>query len=129
VAEHFKELVVQKLEEKVEGAMQHVTPREMQEIMNGNWEEEIRNQFSGAGKTWTIRLPYSLTDVSRPDPNRGYPTITITSEEVAEVFKPSVEKIESLVKSQVEAAEKKYGNSPKVRCSSRTWTSVECWMY
>lgn len=122
MAERFKELVGKKFEEKVADAIQRVTEEEWQDIMTRNWEQEIRNQFTGAARTWIVRLPYSLIDVHGPEPNGGRPTITITSEEVDEVFRPSVKRIESLVASQVEAAVMKYGKLPKV--SSNLWTRM-----
>lgn len=120
--ERFKELVVQRLKEISEDAMARVSVQEMQEIMTREWEEKIRNQFSGAAKTWTIRYPFSLIDIGRLDPNRSYPTFTITSDEVKEVFRLSVEKILSLVNSQIGAAVKKDSNRPKVK---RTLRAVE----
>lgn len=114
VEERFRELVVKKLIEISADAMKRVTDEEMQEIMTRDWEEKIRNQFNGAARTWTIRYPFSLIDRDRLDPNRGYPTFTITSEEVGEVFRPSVERIEWLVNCQIGAAVEKNGNLPKV---------------
>lgn len=95
--------------------MERVTEQEMQDIMTRHWEDEIRNQFNGAHGTWTIRYPFSLLNAVRLDPNRGYPTFTITSDEVEEVFRPIVEQIELLVNGQIEAAVKKDGNDPEVR--------------
>lgn len=103
-----------KLQEISEDAIARISEEEIQEMMTRNWEDEIRDQFSGAAKTWTIRLPYSLIDPDQLDPNSGYPKFTITSAEVEEVFKPIVEKIYSLVNRQIEAAVKKEGRAPKV---------------
>lgn len=103
-----------KLQEVSEDAMARVSEEEIQEMMSRNWEDEIRSQFSGAVKTWTIRLPYSLIDADLLDPNSGYPKFTITSAEVEEVFRPIVKKIYSLVNRQIEAAVKKEGRAPKV---------------
>jgi hypothetical protein len=120
VAERFKELVLKKFEDKVADATRLVTEEEWQEIMTRNWEQEIRNQFTGAAKIWIIRLPYGLINAVGLEPNRGRPTVTITSEEVKEVFEPIVEKIRNLITSQIQAAVKKYKESPKVRSSLRT---------
>lgn len=128
VAERFKELIGQKFEEKVADAIQRVTEDEWQDIMTRNWEQEIRNQFTGAARTWIVRLPYSLIGVHGPEPNGGRPTITITSEEVEEVFGPIVKRIESLVASQVEAAVMKYGKLPKVSSNLRTRMGIGGWM-
>lgn len=94
--------------------MQRVSDVEMQEMMSRNWENEIRNEFDGAANTWTIRQPFSLIDASQLNPNSGYPTFTITSAEVAEVFRPSMEKIHMLVDRQIGAANKKEGTVLKV---------------
>lgn len=104
-----------KLSEASDDATARVTEEEIQEMMSRNWEDEIRNQFSGAARTWTIRLPYSLIDADRLDSSSGYPTFTITSAEVEEVFRPILKKIYSLVNRQIEAAVKKEGRAPKVR--------------
>lgn len=113
--ERFRALLMRKLQEVSEDAVARVSEQEIQEMMSRNWEDEIRSQFSGAAKTWTIRLPYSLIDADLLDPNSGYPKFTITSAEVEEVFRPIVKKIHSLVNRQIEAAVKKEGRAPKVR--------------
>lgn len=118
-------LVVKKLKEISEDAMERVTEQELREILTRDWEEKIRNQFNGAAKSWTVRYPFSLIDRDRLDPRRGYPTFTITSDEVKEVFEPSVEKIRSLVNSQIEAADKKDGKLPEVRNTLRTGMSLQ----
>lgn len=108
-----------KLQEVSADAIARVSEEEIQEMMSRNWEDEIRSQFSGAAKTWTIRLPYSLIDAGQLDPNSGHPKFTITSAEVEEVFKPIVEKVYSLVNRQIEAAVKKEGRAPKVTLKCR----------
>ncbi|KAL1876468.1 hypothetical protein Daus18300_002712 [Diaporthe australafricana] len=116
VDERFKDLLVKKLIEISADAMDRVTDEEMQEMMSRNWEDEIRSQFKGAPKTWTIRHPISLINPSRLDHNGGFPTFTVTSDEVEEVFKSSVEKIWSLVREQIEATaqnDKEGRNLPK----------------
>lgn len=119
--ERFKSLLIRKLQEISEDAMARVSDEEIQKIMSQNWENEIRSQFSGAARTWTVHVPYSLIDVDLLDPNHGYPTFTITSAEVEEVFRPIVKKIYSLVNRQIEAAVNKEGRAPKVRITFRTW--------
>lgn len=101
--------------------MARVSDEEIQKIMSQNWENEIRNQFSGAAKTWTVHVPYNLIDANLLNPNHGHPTFTITSAEVEEVFRPIVKKIYSLVNRQIEAAVKKEGRAPKVSITSRAW--------
>lgn len=113
--ERFKKLLIRKLKAIRQDAMTRVSEEEMQEIMSRNWENEIRSEFSGAANTWTIHQPYSLIDASQLDLNSGFPKFSITSAEVEEVFKPSMEKIYSLVDRQISAANKKQGASPKVR--------------
>ncbi|KAI7782498.1 actin-like atpase domain-containing protein [Diaporthe eres] len=113
VEERFKELVIRKLEEISEDAMEHVSPQDIQKIMTNHWEDEIRDDFSGAAKTWEISQPFSLISKGPFDRSGGYPTFTITSEEVEEVFRPSVEQIGALVNSQIDAAVKTDGNFPR----------------
>lgn len=110
-----------KLEEVSEDAMALVSEEEIQEMMSRNWENEIRNQFTGAAKTWTIRLPYSLINPGNLDPGSGYPKFIITSAEVEEVFRPVFQNIYSLVNRQIQAAIKKEGKAPKVSITLWTW--------
>lgn len=114
VAERFKELVINKFEQVFEVVRGPNLEQEMQKIMARDWEEEIRNEIGGPVKTWTIGLPISLANLGRLYENGNYPAITITSEEVEEVFRPSVEKIVSLITSQIDAATKKGDRYPKV---------------
>lgn len=129
VDERFKALVIRKLQEISEDAMARVSDGQIQTIMSQNWENEIRSQFSGAAKTWTIHVPYSLIDADLLDPNHGHPTFTITSAEIEEVFRPIVKKIYSLVNRQIEAAVKKEGRAPKVRITSRAWLCLSACPY
>lgn len=102
--------------------MDIVSPKEMQDIM-AHWET-IRDDFNGEAKTWEIRQPLSLIIRGPLDPNGGYPTITFTSDEVEEVFRPIVEKIKNLVDSQIGATVKKAGDIPTVRRTSRAWINL-----
>lgn len=120
VDERFKALLTSKLQEVSEDAMARVSDKEIQDMMSQDWERQIRSQFSGAAKTWTIRLPLSLIDADLLRHNSGYPMIIITSAEVEEVFRPIVEKIYLLVNRQIEAAVKKQGRAPKVKITLRT---------
>lgn len=117
--ERFKNLLIAKLQAIRPDAMQRVSDVEMQEIMSRNWENEIRNEFDGTANTWTIRQPLRLIDMNQLDPNNGFPTFSITSAEVAEIFRPSMEKIHTLVARQIEAATRKDGAPPKVRLASQ----------
>lgn len=119
--ERFKDLLVRKLKDISADAMDRVTELQMTEMMSTHWENQIRSQFNGAPKTWTIRHPYSLIDYVRLDHNSGFPTFTITCDEVDEVFRPSVEKIHSLVNGQIEATvhrDKEERSLPKVRITA-----------
>lgn len=113
--ERFKDLLFSKLQGISPDARARIAEDELQEILSRNWEAEIRNEFSGAAKTWTIRVPYSLIDAGRLDPNSGYPKFTVSSAEIEEVFRPIVEKVYSLVNRQIESVIKKEGRAPKVR--------------
>lgn len=115
----FKALLHRKLQDISPEAMEDVTEEEIQEIMSRNWENEIRSQFTGADKTWTIRVPYSLIDADVLDHTNGYPTFRISSVEIEEVFRPIMEKIYSLVNRQIQAVIKKKGRAPKVRATTR----------
>lgn len=118
----FRSLLVKKLEECSEDAMQRLRERDIQELMRTVWENGIRSQFTGEENEWIIRQPQKLVNSSMfvdeddddDDDNAEYPTFTITSEEVKEVFRPIVERIHELVKAQIRNVRTKTGKLPKV---------------
>jgi hypothetical protein len=111
----FKELLEQKLKQISEDALDRINENEIPEMMTVNWENGIRKAFTGADREWTIRYPYSLIDPIQVRDARGFPTFIITSEDIKEVFRPTMEKIQALVVRQINAVDKKEYKLPKVR--------------
>ncbi|KUI68585.1 hypothetical protein VM1G_04300 [Cytospora mali] len=113
VDERFKNLIMAKLKLIRNDALDLVADHEITEIMDRHWENGIRKRFIGAGHEWNIRYPYSLIDPAQMGNARSYPTFTITSQEVEDVFRPIVEKIQALVIDQINAVSEKEGSFPK----------------
>ncbi|KAJ0113811.1 ctin-like atpase domain-containing protein [Diaporthe amygdali] len=119
VDDRFRSLLVTKLEEVSEHAMQRLRERDIQDLMITEWENGIRSQFTGEESEWIIRQPQRLVnpsifvDEDDDDDNAGYPTFTITHEEVKEVFRPIVERIYELVEAQIRDVQMKTERLPK----------------
>ncbi|RYP04630.1 hypothetical protein DL765_010131 [Monosporascus sp. GIB2] len=72
-------------------------------VMNDDWEHNIK-KTSDINKTWTIDLP---TRLKRR-------TVTVTPEQMREVFRTTVSQIETLIDNQIEAVDQKTGQWSKV---------------
>lgn len=115
VDDRFLDLLKNKFKGIFEGAWDSLDPEELKDIMSQNWENGIRNQFSGETRTWTVRVPHSILDGVPRDQRGKYPKlIEISSKELEDVIHPIVEKIKSLVDAQVDAVKSKEGCPPKV---------------
>ncbi|KUI61643.1 hypothetical protein VP1G_08816 [Cytospora mali] len=113
VDERFKNLITAKLKLIRNDALDYVTDQEIAEIMERHWENGIRKRFTGAGHEWNIRYPHRLIDLAQMGNDGSWPTFTVTSQEVEDVFRPIVEKIQALVIDQINAVSEKEGNLPK----------------
>ncbi|ROW09511.1 hypothetical protein VMCG_02170 [Cytospora schulzeri] len=103
VDEQFEGLLRHKLRQISKDALDRIDSREIQEMMTVNWENGIRKAFTGADQVWTIRYPYSLLNQAQIQDARVFPTFTITSEDVREVFRPTMDRIQALVVRQINA--------------------------
>lgn len=110
----FKSLVKQKLDEINPELWQHVSARDMEEIMAEDWPT-MRRVFKGdPSQTFTIRIPMSLFEAGLLNARGGNTTFRITSADLKEVFRPILRKIETLVLGQVHSVFDKQGQFPKV---------------
>lgn len=110
----FKSLVKDKLHEISPGLWRHVSARDMEEIMSEEWPN-MRRVFKGdPAQSFTIRIPMSLFEAGLLNVRDGRTTIRITSEDLEEVFRPILKKIETLVLGQVHSVLEKQGQFPKV---------------
>lgn len=110
----FKSLVKQKLDEINPELWQHVSARDMEEIMAEDWPT-MRRVFKGdPNQTFTIRIPMSLFEAGLLNARGGNTTLRITSADLKEVFRPILRKIEILVLGQVHSVFDKQGQFPKV---------------
>lgn len=100
-----------------EDALDRINENEIPEMMTVNWENGIRKAFTGTDREWSIRYPYSLIDPYHLRDARRFPTFTITSEDIKDVFRPTMEKIQALVVRQINAVDKKEDKLPKARPS------------
>lgn len=114
VDEAFSHLLKNKFKELSEDAWGRIDPDDLREIMKKDWENGIRNEFTGEPRQWSIRLPFNLAYLKPVDDQGRCPTITITSQDMEKVFEPVVGKIRALVEGQVEAVLQKQGIPPKV---------------
>lgn len=115
VDERFKDLLKQKLKVITEDALERVGENDFREMVTENWENGIRKAFTGEAQEWTIRYPYSLIDPDQVRNGRGFPTFVINSEDIKEVFRPIMEKIQALVVQQINAVVAKEDKLPKAR--------------
>ncbi|KAK7748771.1 hypothetical protein SLS53_000795 [Cytospora paraplurivora] len=113
VDERFEDLLELKLKLISEDALDVINDDDIPEMMDRHWENGIRKLFTGAAQEWSIRYPFNLVDRHLIANSRGFPTFTITSGEVEEVFRPIVEKIQELVVCQINSVSKKEDTLPK----------------
>ncbi|ROW13226.1 hypothetical protein VPNG_04861 [Cytospora leucostoma] len=113
VDERFEDLLELKLKLISEEALDLIDDDDIPEMMDRHWENGIRKLFTGTAQEWTIRYPFNLVDRHLMAGSRGFPTFTITSGEVEEVFRPIVEKIQELVVCQINAVSQKEDKLPK----------------
>lgn len=97
-----------------ETTFSRISSSDLQEILQRDWTDGIRHQFKGQKKSWTIRQPFDSMSDEVKRGGGGQPKITITSDDVREVFAPTMKKIQQLVLGQVDAVRQKTGQDPKV---------------
>ncbi|KAJ4396182.1 hypothetical protein N0V93_000401 [Gnomoniopsis smithogilvyi] len=113
VDSRFRILIKKKLDEIDPRLWDRVSAKDMEDIMSDDWLK-MRNKFSGDPvQGFTVRAPPSLYEVGLLDAREGWRILHITSMDLEEVFKPVMEKIETLVRGQIRSVKTKQGQNPK----------------
>ncbi|CVK84197.1 related to hsp70 protein [Fusarium mangiferae] len=89
-----------------------VTKTEERKFLNDEWEHGIKPQFENQQRIWSLTLPDTCVNPSSRGLMRRM-TLDLTSQDLLSVFSPIVDKIEVLVRRQVDAIHRKYQEKPK----------------
>lgn len=119
----FISLLKQKFGSKT---FERISNADLSEILRRDWADGIRHQFKGQQRSWTIRQPYDSISTEVKRAGGGQPKVTITSDDVRQVFAPTVKKIQKLVLDQVDAVMEKEGTLPKVSFEAIRLGSQHC---
>ncbi|EXA52290.1 hypothetical protein FOVG_00635 [Fusarium oxysporum f. sp. pisi HDV247] len=90
-----------------------VTKTEERKFLNDEWEHGIKPQFENQKRSWSLALPDTCVNPSSQGLMRRM-TLDLTSQDLFSVFSSIVDKIEVLVRHQVDAIQSKYHEKPKV---------------
>ncbi|KAJ4418730.1 hypothetical protein N0V82_005403 [Gnomoniopsis sp. IMI 355080] len=114
----FNLLLKKKFDEVNPILWDHISAKDMDRIISEDWQS-MRRKFTVVwDKDFSIVAPMSLYEAGLLDITKGRVTIQITAKDLNEVFRPVLEKIETLVFGQVHSVLKKEGKMPKVNCGS-----------
>ncbi|KAL7909218.1 actin-like ATPase domain-containing protein [Trichoderma velutinum] len=80
-------------------------------LMNAEWENGIKPQFCNDGRDWTIQMPVSSR--KRDHDQFSSPEISITNQEIVDVFRPIMGQIVELVTTQIQEVKRRYKKLPK----------------
>ncbi|KAF5693353.1 Hsp70 chaperone protein [Fusarium denticulatum] len=94
------------------GTWRSVTKTEERKFLNDEWEHGIKPQFENQKRIWSLTLPDTCVNPSSRGLMRRM-ILDLTSQELFSVFSPIVNKIEVLVRRQVDANHIKYHEKPK----------------
>ncbi|RYC84381.1 hypothetical protein BFJ63_vAg12749 [Fusarium oxysporum f. sp. narcissi] len=89
-----------------------VTKTEERKFLNDEWEHGIKPQFENQKRSWSLALPDTCVNPSSQGLMRRM-TLDLTSQDLFSVFSSIVDKIEVLVRHQVDAIQSKYHEKPK----------------
>ncbi|EXM11841.1 hypothetical protein FOIG_01350 [Fusarium odoratissimum NRRL 54006] len=90
-----------------------VTKTEERKFLNDEWEHGIKPQFENQKRSWSLALPDTCVNPSSQGLMRRM-TLDLTSQDLFSAFSSIVDKIEVLVRHQVDATQSKYHEKPKV---------------
>ncbi|OAA42644.1 Heat shock protein Hsp70 [Metarhizium rileyi] len=107
--EKFKEFVMARTCD----AMRTLDKARFNKFLNDNWEHGIKPQFRGHGqnRSWGVELPNAV--VTNGKGKKRASTLEISTPELVDVFRPVVDKVQSLVRYQAMSIVGKYGKEPK----------------
>ncbi|KAI7771308.1 hypothetical protein ACKAV7_001283 [Fusarium commune] len=94
------------------GTLWPVTKTEERKFLNDGWEHGIKPQFENQERSWRLFLSDTCVNPSSQGVQRRV-TLDLTSQDLFSVFSPIVDKIEALVRRQVDAIQSKYHKEPK----------------
>ena len=89
-------------------------PSSRQSIIHTNWETGIKPEFDGRQRVWEISVPFECVDLKSLKSGAEWPTITLNSGDIRNVFNPTVDKIKAMIREQVDAVVAKTQTDPKV---------------
>lgn len=116
VDQEFIRLLITKFAEVHSLPWDKIEPEEdLMELMH-TWHSR-RDEFDGTGRNaedWKVRVPDSLL---QPDHNGARPKVVITAQDMATIFKLSVDRIKSMIGEQVSAIKEAQGKLPRVSVS------------
>ncbi|KAK2053962.1 actin-like ATPase domain-containing protein [Colletotrichum caudatum] len=95
-------------------AWDKVPKNEAANILNGDWEHGIKQQFDGQERDWHIKLPPECQ--SKGTPQRGMKrkrNLILNLQDLLPVFEPIAKKISSLVQKQIDGVRITSGKLPK----------------
>ncbi|KAM0359209.1 hypothetical protein ACHAP4_004113 [Fusarium culmorum] len=107
--EEFLKLIRDKV---TPGSWSSVGIAELGKFLNDEWEYAIKPQFSNQKQTWQVGLPESCSGLTPGRNLKRRKTIDLSSDEIFSVYNPIISKIENLVRSQINAVQKKLQKSP-----------------
>ncbi|KAK4237432.1 hypothetical protein C8A03DRAFT_34593 [Achaetomium macrosporum] len=110
IDEAFLALLVQKFGQT---AWDKMKAQSRQRLLHDEWEHGIKPAFDGRERTWTFNMPFECIELESIKPGSQFPHVTLTSDDVRGAFRPTVEKICSMVEEQVAAVRAKKAVSPK----------------
>ncbi|KAL7950826.1 hypothetical protein V8C42DRAFT_359648 [Trichoderma barbatum] len=80
-------------------------------LINSEWENGIKPQFCNDGRKWTIQIP--IASRKRDHDQFSCPEITISNQDIVDVFSPIMSQVVELVTAQVQEVKKRYRKLPK----------------
>ncbi|GKT54566.1 HSP70 family chaperone [Colletotrichum tofieldiae] len=115
--EAFIDLIKEKVTPQ---AWRKVPNDEAANVLNGDWEHGIKQQFDGQVRDWHIKLPPEC--VSKGISQQGIKrkrNLMLNLQDLLPVFEPIAKRIGSLVQKQIDGVRAKSGKLPK-----HSWTAI-----
>ncbi|GJC80448.1 hypothetical protein ColLi_03286 [Colletotrichum liriopes] len=115
------EAFINLIKEKVTPQAWRKVPKdEAANVLNGDWEHGIKQQFDGQVRDWHIKLPPEC--VAKEISQRGIKrkrNLILNLQDLLPVFEPIAKRIGSLVQKQIDGVRAKSGKLPK-----HSWTAI-----
>jgi hypothetical protein len=111
VDEAFVELLKEKFGERKWSMMES---RTRHRLIHDEWEHGIKPTFDGRDRTWVFNMPFECMDLRSMRTGAARPKVTVTADDVRDVFDPTVDKIWTMVDQQVSGIKQKTKKDPIV---------------